>query len=312
LAIDIKDGNLRWKKGFAVFYINRGLVVGEGGEVYFLAGCILPDEDISQDVCLLALDNNGQEIWVYGIEKGETYYDFQLPDEISSTELGWTSISKPVLDKEGTIYFGYNNILFSINPDGTEKWQKAFETECKFYNCQSKVNSLSIANDETIYVGVADEIDFVGLTDAGVLSCFHALNLENPEEERWPKKCTRFTISMPLPISPQGNIYISFIWNTFTGSIKTAIDGFDSQGNHLLNWPVVFENVGGVNSIIIDKEEFVYVLFQYFINIVKAFSPDGQEKWSFSLEGGAGQNLCLGADGTLFISGSQKLYLVRP
>jgi outer membrane protein assembly factor BamB len=97
LAIDTTDGSLKWKRDFSALYTRQNLIVVDTGILYFVAGCILPD-DLS-DTCLIALDENGNTIWVYAMEKGETYFDFELPEEIPTGSAGTDYVSSPTVDK---------------------------------------------------------------------------------------------------------------------------------------------------------------------------------------------------------------------
>ena len=57
--------------------------------------------------------------------------------------------SSPIIDADGTIYFGSdNNKLYAIKPDGTRKWE--FATEGRISS------SPAIGADGTIYVGSED------------------------------------------------------------------------------------------------------------------------------------------------------------
>jgi len=273
------DGSLKWETIFTDL-TPGSLVIGDNGIIYSLARS-------TAGISLIALDStSGNTLWVYDLEY------------LGS---GW---SAPAIGSHGTIYFGYKDTLYAINPDGTEKWQREFIPDCQHFDCQPEVLIPSIGDNGTIYVMVREEKDFWALQDAGMLPCLHAINPENPNVEEWPAKCNKFYGSGPLTISSAGNLYL-------TGGYEwiTVLFGFDSQGNDLGNWPITGIGRGGL--LIVDKEEIIYGLFGSPYSTLKAFDQNGEEKWALPLsilrwDG----HISLGGDGTIYVTGGQKVYAI--
>ena len=56
--------------------------------------------------------------------------------------------SSPAIGSDGTVYVGsFDNNLYAVNPDGTEKWN---------YTTGGTVRSPAIGSDGTVYVGSFD------------------------------------------------------------------------------------------------------------------------------------------------------------
>lgn len=127
-SVDTK-GNENWRKDVGL-YPTASTVIGKDGTIYL---CCRWENKIS------AFSNNGTKKW-----------EFIAPDEIHSS---------PVIDSDGTIYFGSNDYkLYALNPDGTKKW--TFTTK---YNV---TNPAVIGTDGTIYFGSEDD-DFYALNPDG-------------------------------------------------------------------------------------------------------------------------------------------------
>ena len=288
-AVDTMTGNLRWRKSFATLYGAQNPVIGENGILYFIAGCILPDE--SYDSCLFALDKNSEIVWVYAIEKGETYFDFQLPDEGSAGLSSPGPASVVTIDIEGTIYFGYEDTLFALNPDGTKKWQRTFEGEHPNIPFAPVISSSGVLY---VLVNGISYTNYVG---------YCRLYALNPDGNSLWETTLAESFRSPPAIGPDGTLYVSIFW--FGGRYQIwpiwLLTAVDTQGQ--LKWQVWPGNTG-LSKLIVDAEGNVFALRSY---TVAGYNPNGILLWSFGV---TGASLALNYDGTLLVSG-KKLYAIR-
>jgi hypothetical protein len=282
-AVDIRTGGLKWRRSYEVLYDAQHPVVGEDGKLYFIAGCILPDE--SHDSCLLAFYGNGEVAWAYAIQSNEIYHDFQLPSEEPAGLWSPGPASAVSIDREGTIYFGYNRTLFAIDSNGSEKWRRVLTGEIW--------GAPSIADDGTIYV-VGDE---------GYSDVLHAIDPENPQQDRWTWAST--TIQGPPTISCEGNIYFSARIAPMNPS--SYLYGLDSEGNILENWGFMIGGYTPAGHLVLDSEENVYCVIDYG---AKAYSKLGEEKWLLVVGGMWQHTTSLGKDGALYVPGQTCLYAI--
>ena len=278
------DGTPRWQKSFTDVAPRIHPTVGNDGTVYFLAEASLSGAHSK----LIALNGTTGEInWIYEFE-GDLGAGERLP----------------AVGQNGIIYFSHKDTLFAVNPDGTQKWQRSFPTTLadgsQLPNV-SYVKSYSIGPDGTIYVVVGGESSLY----QGTMSCFHALNPENPNEERWDRKCSPDFNGTPA-IDAHGNIYIYRFW--WDGSWVAEIYGFDPQGNILEGWPTDRCSVYTIgNLLLVDKEGNVY----FNGGRLNAFDSQGNQKWGLRIStwGGA-QPLSLSQDGTLYVLDRTGLYAI--
>ncbi|MGD2072373.1 MAG: PQQ-binding-like beta-propeller repeat protein, partial [Candidatus Thorarchaeota archaeon] len=184
------NGTLEWEKNFTDLIPMNHLTIENNGTLYFLANTFNASSKL---VSLNPL--NGNVIWSYEIEG---YLD--------------SGISSPAVGQNNTVYFGHNDTLYAINPDGTEKWNRTFVADCDYYTCYPKVTIPSIADNGTIYVVVNNERDWRSMTDQGRYNCLHAIDPVDPNQEKWSTKCLRGTTGPPT-IDPEGNIYFSGWYN---------------------------------------------------------------------------------------------------
>jgi parallel beta-helix repeat protein len=290
-AVNAKTGNLEWRKSFASLYGDQNPVIGDNGILYFIAGYILPDE--SYDSCLFALDKNGEAVWVYAINRGETYFDLQLPDEGSAGGAFPGPASALTIDKQGTIYFGYNKTLFALNPNGTEKWRKAFNVTRVLH---PNIGTPSIGADGTVYVPV--ERTREDPRGRGNTGSFYAVNPDGTV--KW-EAGVGYGIGIPL-IGPDGNVYIDYITYPVDSPVHHVM-ALDPAG--FANW-----HLSSYDSMIpraVDAEGTIYITEE---NVLRAVNPDGSEKWRWVASDDLGW-LSIGINGALYIPSRGKLYAIR-
>jgi len=82
-----------------------------------------------------------------GSQRGTLQWKFKVHE---SSSWWWPSVSSPVIGLDDTIYVKVTeNILYALNPDGTLKWSKIFDTAGS-----SIATSPTVGPDGTVYVGV--------------------------------------------------------------------------------------------------------------------------------------------------------------
>jgi outer membrane protein assembly factor BamB len=111
---------------------------------------------------------------------GSEYWHFTTGDQVRSSA---------AVGADGTVYFGMNNYLYAVNPDGTTKWS--------FFQNGLLDSSPAIGADGTIYVGGEDG-NLYAVTDNG----------QNSYSLKWAFP-TGGTIVFSSPaIGPDGTVYI--------------------------------------------------------------------------------------------------------
>ncbi|MFC1656634.1 PQQ-binding-like beta-propeller repeat protein [Patescibacteria group bacterium] len=309
------DGTLKWKLDignpeYAKVGDPKGILstpaIAKDGTVYFSS---LSDY-------LFALDPGGAEKWKF---------------RLAITSDTWTS---PLIDSNGTIYIGSamsfksgdleddpsepTGKLFAINPDGTEKWN--FATQSNVATCPA------IGSDSTIYLG-----NYVPMTDLGRL---YAINPDGTE--KWHFDTDQLIESSPA-IDKDGIIYVGTLsgkvyainpdgtekWHFQTGDGVSAIPAIGKDGtvyvgswdayfyainpDGTLKWkyktPDTFEAI--IASAAIGKEGTIYIGAGS--GIFYAFNPDGTVKWDYESPDidGFASSPAIGADGTIYV-GSQS------
>lgn len=296
LAVNTENGSLKWRKSFA--YIYDDLVVDDDEILYFKAVRHLPDD--SYRTYLFGLDENGEEVLSYDIGEGG-------PEP-----------SCPTIDKEGTIYFGYNDTLFAINPNGTEKWQRRFEADIKYHPpSPPTVTTPLIADDGTIYVVVFRQSDWRTATDQGYRNHLHAIDPENPPEDKWNRGYTYSYGALPPPpaIDFDGNVYvIEWYYVVGSGGGQSRIAVFTPQGD--VKARQKFMGYGFPSSLLIDAENTVYALSMSVYGTAKlhVFDSEGNQT-SIILpfqEGHRQPFLSLGLNRNLYVGGHKNLYAISP
>ncbi len=251
-------------------------------------------------------DNNGAELWKF--------------KTISWIECG------PVLDSDGTLYFGdYYGYVYALNDDGSLKWRfdkGAFGTVTsaptigddgtvyvgnwdKFLyainpdgNLKWKFNagyfasilgSCAVGSDGTIYFGTCDLTN-----DNKQVGIIFAVNPDGTEKWRYQ---TGYYISSSPAIADDGTIYI--------GSGDTYFYAINPDGS--LKWRFkTGDYIKGPPSIADDGT----VYFGSYDGYLYAIFPDGTLRWKCEIGYGTESNPSMGSDGTIYVGG-EKLYAVN-
>jgi len=237
------------------------------------------------------------------------------------------SVRSPVIGSDGSIFFAsYNEILYAINPDGSEKWNFIIDG----YSHMSP----AIASDGTIYVGTLDRVLFAldpngtekwNLTTEGPVTTSPVIGLDgtiylgisdnpcpypmlialNPNgSEKWRFITSYVGGSAASPgIGHDGTIYV--------GSDDTNLIAINPNGTEKWRFTAAIDNVQSVPAI--DSNGTIYVGSRdhnlYAINI------DGTEKWRFTTGGSIGweTSAAIDSEGTIYIgSDDHNLYAINP
>ncbi|MCK5560330.1 MAG: PQQ-binding-like beta-propeller repeat protein, partial [Thermoplasmata archaeon] len=202
-------------------------------------------------------DNNGTLIW-----------NFTTGDSISSS---------PVIDSNGTIYFGsWDNNLYAIYSNGTEKWN--FITGADIYQ------SPAIGFDGTIYVGSNDD-NLYAIYPNGT--------------KKWNFQITQNIESSPT-IGPDGIIYF--------GAGDYNLYAIYPNGTKKWNFTTGLEvetspAIGSDGTIYFGSDD----------NKLYAIYPNATKKWSFTTGNRVYSSPAIGSDGTIYVgSRDGNLYAIYP
>ncbi len=272
LAVNTENGGTNWNKSFAYIYDN--LVVGDDELLYFTALRQLPDSSFRN--YLISLNRNGEDALAFDIAAA-----------------GSERASCPAIDKQGIIYFGFNDTLFAIYPNGTERWRKTFNVTRAL---QLNVQTPSIGCDGTIYVPVEGARDDPrGGGNTGSLYGIYPNGTV-----KW-EVGVGYGIGIPL-IGPDGSVYVDYITYPVDAPIHHVL-ALDPEG--FANW-----HLSSYDSIIpraVDAEGTIYITEE---QVFRAVNPDGSEKWRWVASDDLGW-LSIGVNGTLYIPSRSKLYVIR-
>jgi outer membrane protein assembly factor BamB len=226
----------------------------------------------------------------------------------------------PVIDKNGTIYFGSQGVdrnFYALYPNGDLKW--------KFSTNGFITSTPAIAEDGTIYIG--DWGDYL-----------HAINPDGTE--KWTYYVGATVTSSPA-IADDGTIYFGTMgtgrsricainpngtkkWDYKVGDVITSDpvicdDGtvyIGSQDSYLyamypngtLHWRFKTGNeIHGHPSIADDGTIYVGSYDSY----LYALYPNGTLNWKFLMYGGTSSGPSIGTDGTIYVC-SSDLYAISP
>jgi len=246
------NGTMKWKYGASLVYSVPA--IASDGTIY--VG--------SFDSGLHALYPNGTKKWKY-----------YLPD--------CRKISSPIIDEDGTIYFGStaNHRIYAVNPNGVGKWNfKAGSHVC---------SSPAISNDGTIYVG----------SDDGYL---YALYPNGTLRWRYKLEGNYIIVRGDPSIAEDGTIYIGPL--SPSGSDPKCLYALYPNGTMKwkFNFDFPYDDVWSSASIGEDGTIYIGASKLY------AIYPNGTKKWSFNTGGFiVHSSPAIGDDGTIYI-GTSKSY----
>ena len=202
--------------------------------------------------------------------------------------------SSPVIDKEGTIYFGaHDGKLYALNPGGTLKW--TFDAGPPVYDERWKVSKSimatpAIANDGTIYIYSSANYLF-------------AVNPDGTEKWRFPIKWGNDFWSSPI-VGKDGTIYIGSARAENDPKYKSGFFAISPDG--IEKW--FFEDDSGITSTAaIGPDGTIYVGGNDKhpeggnIGNLLALDPNGKLIWKFKIENWMESSPAIGKDGTIYM-----------
>ncbi|MBS3815940.1 MAG: PQQ-binding-like beta-propeller repeat protein [Candidatus Thermoplasmatota archaeon] len=195
---------------------------------------------------------------------------------------GDTIFANPIIDDDGTIYFGSKDSnLYAVDPDGTTRWTA---------NIGDEIRSTSALNQNgTLYFGCKDDN-------------LYALN-SNDGSTRWTRGLNGDVKSSPA-IGEDGTIYVG----SQQGSRVYAIDPDGSE-----NWSTV--DIGEIKtSPVIGENGTIYVGSKD-SNVYAIYPNNGTIRWSFSTsnEFKYTEDPVIGAEGKIYAKNNDgNLYALYP
>jgi len=99
IAFDINTQMIKWEFGNTA--LRAGPMVDSGGNIY-----IIPTNPETDTLTLYSINSNGDTRWQY------SYYS-----------KNGTNTEEPAMDKDGNIYFGFRDTLYSVNYEGILNWK---------------------------------------------------------------------------------------------------------------------------------------------------------------------------------------------
>ena len=225
--------------------------------------------------------------------------------------------STPAIGDDGTIYFGsYDNYLYAVNPDGTQKWRyKANDVigESPAINIIGVIffgsydNYLYAINPDGSLlwkfktdneIRTSPAIDGKGVIYIGSHDTYlYAINPDGTE--KWKFKTGREIFSTPA-IDEEGTIYF--------GSYDKYLYALNSDGTQKWKYEL---GEGTYSSPTIDNTANIYIGCSD--GKVYSVKPDGTLNWIFSTEWTVGPSPIIGVDNTIYIGSNDKyLYAINP
>ena len=200
--------------------------------------------------------------------------------------------SSAAVGTDGTIYFGMNNYLYAVNPNGSQKWS--------FYQAGLLDSSPAIGPDGTVYVGGEDG-NLYAVTDNGASATL-----------KWAFP-TGGTIVFSSPaIGPDGTVYIgaNFLGVTPAPKYREALCR-QSQRHRPEVGPPFPTGAIVYSSPAIVADGTVYI--GSCDGNLYAVKADGTPKWVFPVGSPIDSSPAIGPGGTIYVGADNgKLYAVNP
>lgn len=320
------DGTQKWYYP-ASLNPSSSVVLASNGDVLFYTYIE------NQEIALVMLDSEGTFKWEkiltdfypigYPVINNNIIYLFSYSSltatsglvslNLETKEVDWTYEVEgyvrgfsPTIAQDNVIYFGQKDILYAINPDGTEKWTRKFISDCKYYTCYPEVLTPIIGDNNILYVLVRKESDWRALQGEGTFDHLHVIDLENPMMDKWE---TKFQAVFHPVLDSNGNVYVIFWRDGSSGGVLNLI-GFNSQGDLIIN-----EQLGRGNSklMVVDSEDNIYVFRTYYssttLHIFNVNKPEKQKIVNSTFRY-INDNPSLGNNRTLYVAAQEKLYAI--
>ena len=216
--------------------------------------------------------------------------------------------SSPAIGADGTIYIGsWNNYLYALNPDGSEKWK--YLTNARF-----AMSSPAIGLDGTVYFGTDDGTFYALAPDmtlkwkyqiGTVIRSCPAIGLDgtiyvgsnsiyafNPDGTlKWQYTPELGVMCSSLALDACGGLYFGTTWDVS----RSYFYALNPDG--LLKWRYFTGNMIE-SSPAIGKDGTIYVGCED--GYLYAFNSDGTLKWKYDNKGTYGSSPVIGADGTIY------------
>lgn len=222
-------------------------------------------------------------------------------------EAGGAIESSPVIDKNGTIYFGaHDGLLYALNPDGTLKWTFAagpsvYDNRWKV--AKSMMATPAIAKGGTIYIYSSANYLF-------------AVNPDGTEKWRFPIKWGNDFWSSPT-IGKDGTIYIGSARAEDDPKYKGGVFAINPDGTE--KW--FFEDSSGITSTAaLGSEGTIYIGGNDLrpeggnVGNVLALDPKGRLLWKFKIEDWMESSPTIGKDGAIYTGTGReaRFYALNP
>lgn len=233
-----------------------------------------------------------------------------------------TYVFDPAIGFDGTVYFGSEDTLYAVNPDGTEKW--------RFVAARGVVHPPVISSDGTIFItdsGALYAIDPHGIQqwrfDAGgrIIAppaidadgtlyfgsddgYFYAVTANGTEKWRFASNIFCRFYDAPA-IGRDRTIYVTCSDELVRTQFVYALDP-----NGIEKWRFAVQS-SNITSVAIGADDTIY--FGSYDGNVYALYPDGREKWRFTIGSWIRSAPAVGPDGTIYVGADDNyLYALNP
>ncbi len=289
-ALNMETGSANWQKSY--IYIYPAPTVNDDGILYFNALCELPNG--TRRTTLIGLNQDGIEVLNFDIGPVCT------PDA-----------TRPSVDKSGIVYFGFNDTLYAVSPNGAEEWRRKFETiegEDPLLPHPEVRDTPVIGDDGTVFVVVFGE---AGDKDRSV-EFLHAIDPNNPTVDKWTRQLNAYVPESPS-IDVHGNLYI-VTGGMFNTRIRYSLSKIDPTGTLL--WREYIElwyssDYGGPGPLLVDAGNNIYVAKTEMGGRLHIFDETGSQIMVYCGSEDVARELSLAADGTLYVASDEHVYAVK-